>query len=290
MEADTGKGVLYLVSTPIGNLEDITLRALNTLKAVDVIAAEDTRHTAKLLAHYGISTRLVSCHEHNENERAEEFAGRLMGGASIAFVSDAGTPSVSDPGFRLVSTLIAKGLDVVPIPGVSAAVAALSVSGLPTDSFVFVGFLSRKKGKRLEQISGLVQEKRTIIFYESPKRVVNFIEEVMGVFGDRNGMLAREMTKIHEEFIRGSLTDILAVLRGKESVKGECTVIVAGADDPGPPDGSIESEIRERLLKGDEGPSILAKDISVKYGVRKNDVYAEILRIRSGQDPKTPSD
>jgi 16S rRNA (cytidine1402-2'-O)-methyltransferase len=213
-----------------------------------------------------------------------------MGGASIAFVSDAGTPSVSDPGFRLVSTLIAKGLDVVPIPGVSAAVAALSVSGLPTDSFVFVGFLSRKKGKRLEQISGLVQEKRTIIFYESPKRVVNFIEEVMGVFGDRNGMLAREMTKIHEEFIRGSLTDILAVLRGKESVKGECTVIVAGADDPGPPDGSIESEIRERLLKGDEGPSILAKDISVKYGVRKNDVYAEILRIRSGQDPKTPSD
>jgi len=203
------KGVLYVVATPIGNREDITLRALNILRDVNLIAAEDTRKTGNLLAHYQIKNRLISFHEHNEKKRTPEIIGKLLDGISIALVSNAGTPSISDPGYRLIEAAIANKITVSPIPGVSAATAAMSVSALPTDSFVFIGFLPRKKAKRQQFLNELAVEPRPVIFYESPKRILTLLEEIISCMGDRPAVLAREMTKLHEEFIRGSVSEIL---------------------------------------------------------------------------------
>ncbi|MCK5418905.1 MAG: 16S rRNA (cytidine(1402)-2'-O)-methyltransferase, partial [Desulfobacterales bacterium] len=200
------KGVLYVVATPIGNREDITLRALNILRDVDLIAAEDTRKTGNLLAHYQIKNRLISFYEHNEKKRTPEIIGKLLDGISIALVSNAGTPSISDPGYRLIEAAIANKITVSPIPGVSAATAAMSVSALPTDSFVFIGFLPRKKAKRQQFLNELAVEPRPVIFYESPKRILTLLEEIISCMGDRPAVLAREMTKLHEEFIRGSVS------------------------------------------------------------------------------------
>ena len=203
MQEKTGK--LYVVATPIGNKDDITLRALRVLGEVDFVAAEDTRHTGRFLAHHKIKSRLISYHEHNEAERTPDLIKKLMDGSSIAVVSNAGTPSVSDPGYRLVKTAIDSGIMVIPIPGVSATITALSAAGLPIDSFIFMGFPARKKGKRLKQLSGLANENKTIVFYESPRRILNLIEEIIIIMGDRYGVLSREMTKLHEEFLRGNL-------------------------------------------------------------------------------------
>ncbi|MCK4988264.1 MAG: 16S rRNA (cytidine(1402)-2'-O)-methyltransferase, partial [Desulfobacterales bacterium] len=209
------KGVLYVVATPIGNREDITLRALNILRDVDLIAAEDTRKTGNLLAHYQIKNRLISFHEHNEKKRTPEIIGKLLDGISIALVSNAGTPSISDPGYRLIEAAIANKITVSPIPGVSAATAAMSVSALPTDSFVFIGFLPRKKAKRQQFLNELAVEPRPVIFYESPKRILTLLEEIISCMGDRPAVLAREMTKLHEEFIRGSVSEILKTLKSR---------------------------------------------------------------------------
>ena len=226
-------GHLYVVATPIGHLADITLRAIDTLSHADLIAAEDTRHTRRLLSAHGIETRLISYHEHNERQRTPELIQRLEQGECIALVSDAGTPSVSDPGFRLVQAAIEHGIAVIPIPGVSAVMAAVSVSGLPTDAFIFLGFPTRKKNKRMQELRNVSHLPQTLIFYQSPRRINGFLDELLEALGDRQAVLAREMTKIHEEFIRGPLSHIQAQLMEKEALKGECTLLVSRGFGPG---------------------------------------------------------
>lgn len=274
-------GKLYVVATPIGNMEDITLRALNVLEKSDFVAAEDTRNTGRLLSYHHIKAHLVSYHEHNEEERTPVLIKKLKEGSSIALVSDAGTPLVSDPGYRLIKEAIANNITVIPVPGVSAAVTALSVSGFPTDSFVFIGFPPRKKTKRHDQLQKLAKETRTIIFYESPKRILCFIEEIIEVMGDRPALLAREMTKFHEEFVRGTLSEILDILKARPVVKGELTLILGRLEKS--PELSIES-LRTQIAKALETkqikPSLLAKDLSKKYGLPKSKVYEEVLRLK----------
>lgn len=276
------KGTLYVVATPIGNREDITLRALKILSQVDMIAAEDTRHTGRFLAAHGIRQHLISCHEHNESERATGLIGRLCAGRSIALVSSAGTPTVSDPGYALVKAAVENGIAVIPVPGVSAAAAAMSVCGLPTDAFVFVGFCSRKKTKRGDQIRALADQPRTIIFYESPRRVALLVSEIREVMGNRRAVLCREMTKIHEEYLRGRLSDIETALAQRGGVRGECTLLVAGPEKNGPADPArIESDIREGLSGEGVSLNTLAKTIAVAHGLSKSEAYKMILAVRA---------
>jgi 16S rRNA (cytidine1402-2'-O)-methyltransferase len=275
-------GVLFVVATPIGNLEDITLRALAVLRSADLIAAEDTRKTAQLLSRHGITKSLVSYHDHNERRRTPELLQRLRQGATIALVSNAGTPGISDPGYRLVSAAAAAGLRIVPVPGATAAAAALSASGLPTDAFVFAGFLSKKAGKRLTQIKALASEERTVILYESPLRIVALLAELHQILGDRQAVLARELTKIHEEFIRGRLSGILATLQARPEVKGECTLLLSGA----PPREmlpleEVREDIRRALASASGGLSELARELAHKHGLPRKAVYAEAMRIKA---------
>src|SRR5580658_8124149 len=218
---------LYLVATPIGNLEDITLRALRVLKEVDQIACEDTRQTQKLLNHYGITTRTISYHEHNEMTRAAELVKEIQEGASVALVTDAGMPGISDPGFRLVSLAIRHHLPVVPVPGASAFLAALVTSGLPTDSFRFSGFLPAKLGERRAALEAIKNSPRTQVFYETPHRIVEALSDVVEVLGaDRHVVIAREVTKLHEEFLRGRAGEVLETLQSRDGVKGEITLLI----------------------------------------------------------------
>jgi len=272
---------LYVVATPIGNMDDITLRALNVLDQVDLIAAEDTRHTGKLLKYHNIKNHLISYHEHNENERTPDLINRLKTGTSVALVSNAGTPSVSDPGYRLVKEAVINNIRVIPIPGVSAAIAALSVSGLPTDSFVFIGFPAKKKAKRLKQLKDLAAESKTMVFYESPKRILTFLKEIISVMGDRYGVLSREMTKLHEEFIRGSLSEILSSLNARPAIKGECTFLLTGCEKNKEVSiKTVGTEIIKALEKKQSKLSELSKIIAQKYGLPKNKVYDEALRLK----------
>jgi 16S rRNA (cytidine1402-2'-O)-methyltransferase len=276
------KGKLYVVATPIGNREDITLRALDILREVDLIAAEDTRKSGKLLSHYKIKNRLISYHEHNEKRRTPELISQLQDGTSIALISNAGTPSVSDPGYRIIEAAIANNITVTPIPGVSAATAAMSVAGLPTDSFVFIGFAPKKKGKRLKFLKELALEPRPLIFYESPKRILTFLEELISCLGDRPAVLAREMTKLHEEFIRGSMLQILSKVKSRPQVKGECTLLVAARGEGKEEIDSkiVRAEIKATLDKQQSGISEIAKAIARKYGLPKNKVYDLALKVR----------
>ena len=275
-------GDLYVVATPIGNRDDITLRALQTLGRVDVIAAEDTRHTGSLLAHHGIKGRLIAYHEHNEAERTPALIARLKTGASVALVSNAGTPSVSDPGYRLVQAAIAAGIKVIPIPGVCAVIAALSAAGLPTDAFVFVGFAAKSKARRLKQLENLAHEPKTVVFYESPRRILLLLEEVIAAWGDRFAVLGREMTKLHEEFLRGRLSEIHAHLKMRPDVKGECTLLVTGrTENKAVPLAALQAEIAGALQIEDGRLSDLAKTLARKYGLSKNEVYAEALKIKA---------
>ncbi|HAO21001.1 MAG TPA: 16S rRNA (cytidine(1402)-2'-O)-methyltransferase [Desulfobacteraceae bacterium] len=280
--SDISSGRLYIVSTPIGNVEDITLRAIRILGEVDLIAAEDTRHTARLLAYHHINTALISCHDYNERERAAGLIEKMKQGASVALVSDAGTPSVSDPGYVLVREAIASGISAIPIPGVSAAITALSVSGLPTDAFVFIGFLSKQKTKRSGQIESLKREEKTVIIYESPHRVVALIEEILNIAGDRQAAFAREMTKTYEEFIRGRLSEILEKLKARAAIKGECVLIVGGCDkeSSGVSPELITQEIQTRLRSG-ERVSEISKDISKQYALPKKLIYEEALTLQN---------
>lgn len=220
------KGRLYIVSTPIGNLEDITLRALRILREVDLIAAEDTRRTRKLLTHYQIRTSVTSYHEYNKDHKSRYLVSSLKKGTNVALVSDAGTPGISDPGFSLIRLALSEGIEAVPIPGVSAAITALSISGLPTHTFTFIGFLPRRKGKRLKLLSQLNQEGRTLILYESPRRILSLLKELLSVTGDREVVLAREMTKMHEQVKRGKVSEVLEQIKGEE-IRGEVTLIVS---------------------------------------------------------------
>jgi 16S rRNA (cytidine1402-2'-O)-methyltransferase len=282
--AGAASGTLFVVATPIGNLEDITLRALSVLKAADLIAAEDTRKTAQLLKHFGIASTLISYHEHNEAVRAPQLVRRLQSGDSIALVTNAGTPGVSDPGYRLVAAASAAGIRVVPVPGALAAAAALSASGLPTDAFVFEGFLPRKSGKRLKRIQSLAAEPRTVILYESPQRIIALIGDLLQACGDRPAAMAREMTKIHEEFIRGRLSEVLKVLKGRAEIKGECTLIVAGRTEQEPSSWETAREmIRTGLGRHSKGLSELVKDVAHAARLPRKAVYAEAMKIKSEQ-------
>lgn len=272
-------GTLYVVATPIGNPMDITLRALAVLDAVDAIAAEDTRETGKLLAAHGIRTPQQAYHEHNERQRAPAIIRQLSTGAAIALVSDAGTPTVSDPGYRLIRAAGAAGIPVVPIPGASAAMTALSVSGLPTDRFLFVGFLAKKAGHRRDQIRQLAEETATMIFYESPRRVAGLIDALTADFGDRQAVLGREMTKPHEEFLRGTLARISEMLAARPVVKGECTLLVAGrTGDDVLSAQSLEAAIRQRLQDGLPA-SAVARDLAKAAGMKRADVYEQVIHI-----------
>ncbi len=279
-EARSG-GVLYIIATPIGNPDDITVRALNILGKVDWTAAEDTRNTGRLFSHHKIKSRLVSFHEHNEKDRADELIKKIKNGETVAMVSDAGTPSISDPGYRLVRAAIRENITVIPVPGPSAAIAALSVSGLPTDSFVFAGFLPKTRGKRLKRLGKLADETGTIIFYESPKRVLRLIEEIIEEIGDRDGVLCREMTKTYEEFVRGSLSEIHAGLKNRNTVKGECTLLVSGHCEIKTASlETVRKEIAGGLEENKLKPSALAKEIAEKTGFPKKEVYEELLRMK----------
>ena len=274
-------GTLYVVATPIGHRDDLTLRALKILGQVDLIAAEDTRKTRRFLELHGIKGSFISYHEHNEKERTPQILKKLQTGVSIALVSNAGTPTVSDPGYRLIKSAAGHGVTIVPVPGVSAAATALSVAGLPTDAFTFAGFLPKKKGKRLKLLDQLAQEPRTLIFYESPKRILTLISEIIDIMGDRFGVLARDMTKLHEEFIRDQLSEILAILKRRSAIKGECTLLVSGWDDNRAVEWeSVENEIKEEMQSSTEPVSKLVKRISQKYGLPKNKVYQEALGVR----------
>jgi 16S rRNA (cytidine1402-2'-O)-methyltransferase len=272
---------LYVVATPIGNRDDITIRALNILGRVDLVAAENTRHTGRLLAHHNIKGNLISYHEHNEVKRTPELIHRLKTGSSVALVSNAGTPSVSDPGYRLVKEAIANNIKVIPVPGVSAAVTALSAAGLPTYSFIFVGFPAKKKAKRLKQLKELASEIRTIIFYESPKRILTFLEEIIDAMGDRYGVLSREMTKLHEEFLRGFLSEIHYILNARPVVKGECTLLVMGCEENKEVSlETVRNEINSELEKTGSRLSDIARAVAKKYGLPKNKVYDEALKLK----------
>jgi len=274
-------GTLFVVATPIGNLNDITLRAIETLRQVDLIAAEDTRHTRRLLTALGIKSRLISYHEHNEQQRTPELVERLYQGDHIALVSDAGTPTLSDPGFRLIQTAAGQNIPIVPIPGVSAAIAALSAAGLTTDNFTFIGFPARRKAKRHQQLEALADLGHTLIFYQSPRRMVSFLEELLAALGDRQAALARELTKIHEEFLRGTLTQIKAALQQRPEVKGECTLLVTGAEAASPTEAELDTVLAAALSDPQAGSlSDVAKTLAKQFNLSRKMVYEKALKIK----------
>jgi 16S rRNA (cytidine1402-2'-O)-methyltransferase len=275
-------GTLYVVATPIGNMDDITVRALDVFGRVDLIAAEDTRHTGKLLKHHQIKCRLMSYHEHNEKERTPLLVERLKSGSSIALVSNAGTPTVSDPGYMLLQKALENNIKVVPIPGPSALLAALSISGLPTDSFIFIGFCAKKKSRRLKQLQKFASETRTLIFYENPGRILAFMNEIKDIMGDRYGILCREMTKLHEEFLRGRLSEVIKMLSDRPVVKGECTLLVKGSEENiSVSQDIVRAELIKVLEKKDKKLSQVSKIIAQKYGLSKNEVYDEALKLKA---------
>lgn len=273
-------GKLYLVATPIGNLEDITLRALRILKEVDIIAAEDTRHTLKLLNHFEISKPLISYYKQNESTRSEELVEKLKDGKNIAIVSDAGTPGISDPGEQIVKCAIEEQIEIVPIPGACAFVNALISSGMQTREFCFLGFLSAVKKERREKLEEVKYETKTLIFYEAPHKLKSTLKDMLEILGNRNIVLARELTKIHEEFIRGKISDIL---EKTEEVKGEFVILVEGS-----PESKKDVEIQnlnEKTLDEQyefyENQGLSKKDIIKKIakdrGVNKNEIYQYFL-------------
>jgi 16S rRNA (cytidine1402-2'-O)-methyltransferase len=272
-------GVLYIVATPIGNLEDITLRALRILKEVDLIAAEDTRHTQTLLNHYGIKTSLTSYHEHNERSKAQRLVERLSRGENVALVSDAGTPAISDPGYRLVVAAVDAGITVIPIPGASAFAAILSASGLPTDRFVFEGFLPGNKGERRTRLLELRQETRTLIFYEAPHRLMDALADMHELFGDRDLVVAREVTKMHEEFCRGRVSELMSQFK-TQKVRGEITLVVRGLTVQTPVSDTlmIEAEILRLRSEGMHVKEI-AEVLGEQYGYSKKAIYRLTLEL-----------
>ena len=275
-------GVLYVVATPIGNLEDITLRALKILKTVGLIAAEDTRHSGRLLRHYDIKRPLQAYHEHNEARITPQIVQSLQAGRSVALVSDAGTPCISDPGYRLVRAAAQAGIKVVPIPGVSAAVTALSASGLPTDGFVFAGFLPKKSGRRKAALEALTKEPRTLIFYESPKRIQRLVADLHAALGDRPAVLARELSKLNEEFLRGPLSTVAQALAERNTIKGECTLLVAGGGEALDEDQwpAARRALRQGLASQEQPLAELVRQVAEQSGIARNKIYAEALRIK----------
>jgi 16S rRNA (cytidine1402-2'-O)-methyltransferase len=271
-------GTLYLVSTPIGNLEDITLRAVRVLREVDWIACEDTRQTNKLLNYFAISTVFISYHEHNEVERATDLVKHLLDGSNVALVTDAGTPLISDPGYRVVAAAVAAGITVVPIPGASAALAALAASGLGTDAFMFRGFLPPRAAARRKILESLKETECTLIFYEAPHRILGALEDIEAVLGSRQVVVARELTKIHEEFLRGTASEIRLQLAARPSVKGEITLLIGRASAESKPADMPEAEDQVRQLQ-QQGLSRMdaVKRVAKARGIPKRELYRKII-------------
>lgn len=273
-------GTLYIVATPIGNLEDMTFRALRILKEADLIAAEDTRHSRKLLAHFGITTPLTSYYDHNQTLKGERILTALRQGKQVALISDAGTPCISDPGYQLVRDAVAAHIAVVPIPGACAAVAALSAAGLPTDSFIFAGFPPNKEGKRRSFLASLATANGTVVLYEAPHRLAATLEDIGTVLGQRRLVVARELTKLYEEFLHGTPDELQAVVReGRE--RGEVVILIAPADDDtrqstGP---SAEEQLRSALAKGHTIKEAAAL-VAAATGLPRRELYAQALLMR----------
>jgi 16S rRNA (cytidine1402-2'-O)-methyltransferase len=274
-------GTLFILATPMGNLEDMTFRAVRLLKEADLIAAEDTRHSARLLSHYNIATPMTACHDHNEEKRTIDFIDQLLSGTTIALISDAGTPLISDPGFKLVRAAATANIPVVPVPGCNAAIAALSASGLPTDQFLFCGFLPKKQGQQIKALEGLKPRTATLVFYESPKRILTLVQRILMVFGDRDACLAREITKRHEEFIRTPLSKLLTDLSNRDRVRGECVLMVQGhtGKSSAPSHDTLKAEIQAGLDAGIK-TNCLAADLARQFNLPKRQVYETILRIK----------
>ncbi|MGH2349104.1 MAG: 16S rRNA (cytidine(1402)-2'-O)-methyltransferase [bacterium] len=274
-------GTLYVVGTPIGNLEDITLRALGVLKDVDVIACEDTRHTRLLLSRHGITTPLVSYHEHNEARRAADLIGRLERGESVALVSDAGMPLLSDPGYPLVTSAVARSIPVVAVPGPSAVTAALAVSGLPTERFLFAGFLPRKGAERRRALDDFSDVPYTLVFFEAPHRIMQTLGDLQAVLGNRRVAVVRELTKRFEEVLRGDLNDVVEHI-GERVPRGEFTIVVEGATGGAAPEAS-GAELREHLallLRSGVTPSAAAKIAAGAHRVPRRTAYRMALDMR----------
>jgi 16S rRNA (cytidine1402-2'-O)-methyltransferase len=270
------RGTLFVVATPIGNLDDLTSRAVKCLQEVNLIACEDTRRTAKLLNHLGIKKPLISCFEHNELARIDELLGKIAAGEDVALVSDAGTPTISDPGFALVRSAHERGIRVSPLPGPSALIAALSVSGLPTDEFLFAGFLPRTSSARRARLERLKSQTATLIFYESPHRVLESLTDMIAILGDRSAFLAREVTKLHEEMRSGALSAILTSLGARAEVLGEIVLVVAGAAEGGSKSGSMEEALVRFDAEVQMGatPRQAAKEAALLTGLPARDVYS----------------
>jgi 16S rRNA (cytidine1402-2'-O)-methyltransferase len=265
-------GVLFLVGTPIGNLGDLSDRARETLASVGLVAAEDTRRTGRLLRGLDIRKPLVSMFEGNEDERAAELLGRLDAGDDVAVVTDGGMPSISDPGYRVVQLAVERGIDVRVIPGPSAAIAALVLSGLPTDRFVFEGFLPRRPGDRGRRLQALRHDPRTIVFFESPRRVHTLLREILTTLGDRRVAVCREMTKRHEEVLRGGAEQVLAEL-DERGIKGEVAVVVEGEHDPQPPDQAILLAEVQVLVAGGIRTRDAVRAVAERHGASANELY-----------------
>lgn len=285
-KASLVRSALYVVGTPIGNLEDISLRALRVLKEVDVIACEDTRQTQKLLNHYAIETRTTSYHEHNEVERSVELVQRMQSGASVALVTDAGTPGISDPGYRLIARASENGITVVPVPGPSAFLTALAASGLPTDSFHFSGFLPAKRGERRTTLQQAKVSHTTLIFYEAPHRIIEALEDVVEILGSNRGIVvAREVTKVHEEFLRGLAAEVLESLKSRETVKGEITLLIAKAElmesrDAEAPSLGIRDRVREIMAGEKLDEKAALKKAAKERGISKSEAYRQMQRSK----------
>jgi 16S rRNA (cytidine1402-2'-O)-methyltransferase len=277
-------GTLYLIATPIGNLEDITHRAVRLLGEVEVIACEDTRHTKKLLNHYGINTRTISYHEHNERERSRELIERLKSGADVAVVSDAGTPGISDPGFRLARLAIDSGVQVVPVPGASALISALVASGLPTDEFFFGGFLPARSGARRARLSELRSLPATLIFYEGPHRIAATLKDALEILGERQTVVARELTKMHEEIVRGSLSELTARFSSPESARGEMVLMIDRTVMPNETagnqsDASVSALVAEFEAIGLDHRAALKK-AARELGLSRDEAYRRLVSER----------
>ncbi|MDR3748560.1 MAG: 16S rRNA (cytidine(1402)-2'-O)-methyltransferase [Acidobacteriota bacterium] len=284
-DAAATPGTLYLVGTPIGNLEDMTFRAVRTLKEVDLIACEDTRQTIKLLNHYGIETPSISYHEHNELTRAAELVVHLEKGDNIALVTDAGTPGVSDPGYRLVALAVRHHIRVVPIPGASAFLSALVASGLPTDSFRFSGFLPAKAGARRTALEAIRHSPRTQIFYEAPHRILEAVKDIVEIIGsERHIVIAREVTKLHEEFLRGRAGNVLEDLQKRGEVKGEITLLI-GKEEAEPAqlhgaENNVVRRVRELMRSEQLEEKAALKQAAKEFGLSKSEAYRELQRSK----------
>jgi len=273
-------GTLYIIATPIGNLEDITYRAVRILGEVDLIAAEDTRHSLKLLNHFGISKPLTSYFDHNQQIKGERILNALRQGKSVALISDAGTPCVSDPGYQLVRDAVAENIPVIPVPGACAAITALAASGLPTDSFTFAGFPPSRQGKRRTFLSGISDLPGTLVLYEAPHRLLDTLSDIREVLGERQVIVARELTKIFEEFIRGSASEVIAAV-SLGVVRGEVVVLIAPGE-TAPEESEPLAEVLRRLMAdGSLSVKDIAKQAAAVSGVSRSEAYAEALRLKN---------